>query len=256
VNAALRIAAREWREQWREPASVLAPIATFVVIDGLVAALAVSLGRVAAHPARDAILAQVGLAPAVLDEAAHLAVQTHAFLGFTQLIGLCAVNAGQAILHDRQCGTLSFLLMAPVPRPAFLAGKLAGAIALPLAAGSLANLAGALALAASPPTAAAGAGALPGAAGWWIAWALGAPAWCAFVGAIATGIGAVSRDVRTAQQSVWLVLLFASILGAGLLTSQLDDGAVACLGVALAGAVGAALALAACASSLGRDWWR
>jgi ABC-type Na+ efflux pump permease subunit len=256
MSAIAHIARREWTEQLRQPGAVLAPIATFAAIDGLVAAVAFALARIDANPARDAMLAQLGVAPALLGGAAALAVQTHAFLGFSQLIGLCAVNAGQAVLHDRQSGTLSFLLMSPVTRGELLAGKLLGAIALPLLAGSALNLAGAAALLAFPPTAAAGVGVLPTGAGWWVAWALGGPAWCAFTAAIATGIGAISRDVRTAQQGVWFVLLFAAIAGSGLITSQIAAGPAAGLAVAALGAMGAALALAVGSAALSRDLWR
>src|SRR5204863_433941 len=56
------------------------------------------------------------------------ALQLYAFLTFTQFLGIAAVCCGHAMLHDRQCGTLSFLLLAPVGRFELLTGKVLGAI--------------------------------------------------------------------------------------------------------------------------------
>ncbi len=251
-----RIARREWMEQVRQPGALLAPILTFLVIDGVVAAVALLLGQITATASPDDLLARLGVQATVLTGAASLVVHTHAFLGFSQLIGLCAVNAGHAVLHDRQLGTLSFLLLAPLRRWEFLCGKLLGSTAIPLIAGSVLNLAGALVLATSAPTAAAGAGLLPTEPAWWVAWALGCPAWCLLVSAVATVVGALSRDVRSAQQAVWFVLLFSAVFASTLLTAQMAAGPWAELAVAGVGAGGTIVAIATGAAVLSRDLWR
>ena len=246
------VARREWLEQRRQPGMLAAILATFVVIDGLVVLAAVLLALVPIEG--NLLLGPSGADPAAMVHwLAGLVVDAHAFLNFSQLIGLCAVNAGHSVLHDRQTGAITFLLLAPLRRIELLGGKLMGAVAPPLAAGMACNAVAATALALVGATASAGAGRLPPSPGWFVAWALAGPAWCAFIAAICTVISALARDVRTAQQAVWFLLLFATILGGSLVTSQVGNGVGAVLAVAAVGALGAAVTLWVGAQLLSRD---
>jgi ABC-type Na+ efflux pump permease subunit len=63
---------------------------------------------------------------------AGFVVGASTWLVFTQLLGIVAVMAGHAVLHDRQVGTLPFLLLAPVRRIELLTGKVLGVLLPPL----------------------------------------------------------------------------------------------------------------------------
>jgi ABC-type Na+ efflux pump permease subunit len=107
--------------------------------------------------------------------------------------------SGTSVLHDRECGTMPFLMLAPVTRRKLLLGKLAGAMAIPLVfhllfVGASSLLLGRLELLAPF---AQKFGASPA---WWIAFLVGAPASAAFVGALGTVISALSSDIRTSMQ--------------------------------------------------------
>jgi ABC-type transport system involved in multi-copper enzyme maturation permease subunit len=129
----------------------------------------------------------------------QVATSTFGSLSFTNLPLYVAIMSGTSVLHDRECGAMPFLMLAPVTRQQLLAGKLAGAMAIPLVFhllfvgtssvcfGQLDSLAPyAHKFGASPA--------------WWFAFLVGAPASAAFVGALGTVISALSRDVRTSMQ--------------------------------------------------------
>jgi ABC-type transport system involved in multi-copper enzyme maturation permease subunit len=129
----------------------------------------------------------------------QLATSSFGSLVFTNLPLFVAIMSGTSVLHDRECGTLPFLMLAPVTRRQLLLGKLAGAMALPLVfhlvfVGASSLLLGRLGVLA-PYAHKFGAS-----SAWWVAFLLGAPASAAFVGALGTVISARSRDTRTAMQ--------------------------------------------------------
>jgi ABC-type transport system involved in multi-copper enzyme maturation permease subunit len=140
---------------------------------------------------------------------ASFGVELNAFLGvatstfgsliFTNLPLYVAIMSGTSVLHDRECGTMPFLMLAPVTRRQLLVGKLAGAMTIPLVLHLLFVGASSLLFGRIHSLApfAHKFGASPA---WWLAFLVGAPASAAFVGALGTVISALSRDVRTSMQ--------------------------------------------------------
>ncbi len=195
-----RIARTEVLEHRRQPWMIFILAANYALWILIFGALFCVIDRLAGRAETLAVLEQhmrgfgVGLH-------AFLEVATSSFgsLSFTNLPLYVAIMSGTSVLHDRECGTMPFLMLAPVTRRQLLLGKLAGAMAIPLVLhlvfvgassivlgrlGSLAPFAHKL-----------------GASGaWWVAFLVGAPASAAFVGALGTVISALSRDVRTSMQ--------------------------------------------------------
>lgn len=244
------IARREWLEQWRQPWMLVAIGLLYAAIAGLVVLTVVALevvsrigngaeileGWLASTPS-----ALVGTTLALFD-----------FLMFTQLLGIAAVVGGHAILHDRQCGTLPFLLLAPLHRMDLLAGKVIGALGWPILLYLIIDGAAALLMAFLPITAEHG-HFLPRSLGFWVAFSVGAPAWAVFLGAICTLLSAIARDVRTAQQGVWLAVFVTSLFAGGVLTWGLSVGLLAELAVAALGVTAAAVTLRSGANYVARD---
>jgi ABC-type transport system involved in multi-copper enzyme maturation permease subunit len=251
MRRALTIARREWLEQRREPAMLVVVGALLALVSGLVVVAVGSLEWIGADPRRVELLEELtGAGPAPWTAAA---LGLFDFLVFTQFLGIAAVGSGHAVLHDRQCGTLTFLLLAPISRFELLLGKVLGALGWPLVLYVAIDGAASVVLAAMPSTAG-----VPGprSAGFPIALLLGAPAWAAAVGAIGTVISAVARDVRTAQQAMWFVVFFATFGAGGLLTWALPAGPLAELVVAGLGGCTAAAVLSGGAAILARDLGR
>ena len=150
------------------------------------------------------------------------------WLVFTQYLGICAVLAGHSLLHDREKGTLPFLLLAPVGRVELLAGKVLGALGPATALYLLVHgLATSFIL--SRPIHLYAAALLPPSPAWFVAFLVGAPAWAAFVATLCAIVSSVVGDVRTAQQIVWLVMFFATFLCGFALSALLPMGfAVEC----------------------------
>lgn len=147
-----------------------------------------------------------------LDTFLQVATSTFGSLCFTNLPLFVAIMSGTSVLHDRDCGTMPFLMLAPVTRRKLLMGKLLGAMAIPL----LLHL-----LFVGPSTLLLGrleslapfADKLGASPAWWFAFLLGAPASALFVGALGTVISALSKDVRTSMQ---YVSFFIGLLSLGI----------------------------------------
>ena len=215
---------------------------------GGVGVMVLLLGAVARDPATAALFAHnldvAGLSSAGLGEASRIvevALQALRFLLVAQLLGTTAVMAGQSVLHDRQVGTLPFLLLAPLRRGELLAGKVLGSLGLPLLlyvafGGACAVSLGTL----STPALL-------------VSFFLSTPLWAAWLATVGALISFVSRDVRTAQQAVWAVVLVVTGtvgLGLGADSVQIQVAMTALGGLAL----GATLGLGALL--LGRDLGR
>ncbi len=240
---------RDGLEQRRAPGSLLAIWVTLLTVHGLTAAAAAGLAAVAASPEaiRDPEV------DALLRWAPHRLVEAQAFLGLGQVLGLAGVQAGHAVLHDRQSGVLPHLLLAPIRRTELLFGKLLGATLHILLASRLTAAASAAVLATCAPTAAAGHGRLPPAAAWFAGWLAAEPACGLAVAAVAIAVSATARDARAAQQVVWFFLLFATV-GVGLVfDAALSAGPAATLGLAGAALIAALATVAAGAQVLARD---
>lgn len=255
VARVVHLARREMLEQRRQPA-MLAVIGTLYALVALGVLIVVgALQYVSAHAAGRELLAEVGGIGAPPGEIVAGALQLYAFLTFTQFLGIAAVCCGHAMLHERQLGTLSFLLLAPVGRFELLAGKVFGAIGWALVLQAAVNGATSVLLCAFP-IARGGAAYLPLSASWWVAFVLGGPAWAVLVGATCALVSSASRDVRTAQQGTWFVVFFASLLAGLLLTWALPAGVLAQLAVAGLAATGAGGVLFAGSQLISRDLGR
>lgn len=218
------IARREALEQWRQPVMLVVIASLFALVSTAGAGVVHLLHQVTLDPSTAQLLADIGaFGPDALPALVRSALSLLSFLGFSQYLGIAAVLAGHGMLHERQCGTLTFLLLAPVRRLELLAGKVLGAMAWPtllyltlVGAGSL--------LAAASPSSAAAPHLTPRSVGWWITFLLAGPLWASAIATACTLISAVARDVRSAQQGVWFLVFFAT-LGAGtVLTASLGSG--------------------------------
>lgn len=251
MTAVWTVARREILEQRRQPAMLAVVGTLFAIVGGSAAVAVAALAWVRTNP--EAFRLVESLVPGATPESlvsATLTLQT--FLGFTQYLGISAVACGHAVLHDRQCGTFTFLLMAPIHRSALLAGKVLGAVALPTAGYVAVAVAAGLVEAALPVSASAR-HLLPTARGWWWTLLVGGTSWSLWVGTVCASISSLARDVRTAQQATWFVVFFASLIAGGLLTGSIDaDPAVQLAVVALAWA-GAGTSLSVGAALLSRD---
>lgn len=169
-----------------------------------------------------------------INQLAGLIVQAFDYLIITQLLSMTAVLAGHAALHDRQCGTLPFLLLAPVTRLEVLVGKVLGAMALPLVLYLVVGCSAA-AIASTYEVTASQSAYLPPSPGWMVAYILGGPAWAIFIGALCVSVSAVATDVRTAQQAAWFLVFFATFIICPLLVNLMPFGAVTQLVIAAVG---------------------
>jgi len=259
ISRILHIARREWTEQIRQP-TMLAVIFTLFT---LVASIVIAGLFIVQHMADDPELID-GVAVILggsmegqdaLDYMAGLLVTAFNFLILSQFLGIAAVLSGHSVLHDRQCGTLTFLLLAPVRRVELLVGKVVGAIGPAFCMFLL--VCGATSLFASTFSVTAPFAAyLPGNPAWWVAFLLGGPLWALFISTICTIVSSISHDVRTAQQGVWFVVFFGTLTCGFLLTSTLPSGIPIQLAVAALGGFGAAASMVVGSLIIQRDLGR
>jgi ABC-type transport system involved in multi-copper enzyme maturation permease subunit len=196
----LRIARTEVLEHRRQPWMIFILAANYALWICIFGALFLVIDRVSGRPETLARLKKQ-MAGYGVDLTAFMkfAISTFGSLCFTNLPLYVAIMSGTSVLHDRECGTMPFLMLAPVTRRMLLAGKLAGAMAIPLVfhllfVGTSSILLGRLE---SLAPFAQKLGASPA---WWLAFLVGAPASAAFVGALGTVISALSSDMRTSMQ--------------------------------------------------------
>ncbi len=233
------IARREWLEQLRQPAMLGAIGFLFLAIGALVTGALGLLDLVVRDPDAIAEISRWLPAGDVAPEEnlrgiAAAVIGVGNWLIFTQFLGIAAVLAGHAILHDKQMNTLPFLLLAPVSRAELLLGKVLGALGAPLvlyvAVTGVASL-----VAAQLPIAEASASRLPPSPAWLVAFFIGGPAWAMFISTMCAIVSTLARDVRTAQQVVWFIMFFATFACGYLLAGLLSMGVGAQLLVAGAG---------------------
>jgi len=216
----LRIARTEVLEHRRQPWMLFILAANYALVICVFGALFLVFDGASSQPETLAPFKQQ-LAGLGVELGTVLQLATSAFqsLSFTNLSLYVAIMSGTSVLHDRECGTMPFLMLAPVTRPQLLAGKLAGAMAIPLVLHFVFVGASSLVLGRLESLApyASKFGASPA---WWVAFLVGAPASAAFVGALGTVISALSRDVRTSMQ---YTSFFIGLLSLGI-GSVLVDG--------------------------------
>lgn len=200
MNGFLRIAKTEVLEHRRQPWMVFILALNYVLWIVIFGALFFFLDGVSGQAETLATFKKQMAAFGVeIDAFLQLATSSFGSLCFTNLPLYVAIMCGTSVLHDRECGTMPFLMLAPVTRRTLLAGKLAGAMAIPL----LLHLVfvGATSIAfGSLDVLAPYAHKLGGSAAWWVAFLVGAPVSAAFIGALGTVISALSRDIRTSMQ--------------------------------------------------------
>lgn len=247
-----RLATTEILEQRRQPAMLFILMANYVLWLAVFGVAFWTLdGTVADPDAREALEAQLSANGVEFEAMLRLAVSTFGSLTFTNLPLYVAILSGSSVLHDRQVGTLPFLMLAPVTRRELLVGKLAGAMAIPLSihvvfVGASCAILGRLPLLDTFAL-------FGGSAAWWVAFLLGAPASAALVGALGTVISALSSDVRTSMQytSFFIGLLSLGIVYA--LVDGLGEGVEFELAFAAACMVLAGVALEIGARVISRD---
>lgn len=255
MHRILHIARREWLEQRRQP-TMLAIVGSLY---GLVAfVVLITLGLVSLYNTEgqtqslDNTLMGVISARDFIDMASGGTIRAYNFLIYSQFLGIAAVLAGHSVLHDRQCGTLSFLLLAPVRRTELLTGKVLGAIG-PSCLLYLVISGGTSLLISTFEVSQPYAMHLPSNPAWWVAFLTGGPAWALFIGSVCTIVSSLSHDVRTAQQGVWFVVFFGTMFCGALLTTTLEYGVLAQCGVTLLAITGSIITQMIGANLMSRD---
>lgn len=200
MKAILQIARTEILEHRRQPWMLFILIANYSIWIAAFGAVFFLFDTVTQQPETLSLLQQqMDVYGVAFDTFLQLATSAFGSLLFTNLPLFVAIMSGYSVLHDRTCGTMPFLMLAPISRRQLLVGKLFGAMALPLVlhivfVGVSTLLLGRLELLAPF------AEKLGGSTAWWLAFLIGAPASAAFVGSLGTVISALSRDVRTSMQ--------------------------------------------------------
>lgn len=257
MKRVLLVARREWLEHRRQPAMILSMAAVLAMISGLVLFVALLMALIDSQPHSKALFEQ-NLATAGFDLQDPIptvmegVLSSFNFLLFTQFLGMTAVLAGHAVVHERQCGTLPFLMVAPVRRWELVLGKVLGAVGTPwllylVLGGGTATILALLDLTAPF------AWRLPPASGWLVAFLLGGPAWSLALASAGAALSVRAADVRTAQQGVWLVVFLASIMVGTVLGGALQEDTVFQLVVAAGGLLFTALGVGAATLLLRRD---
>ncbi len=235
----LRIAHTEVLEHLRQPWMIFILAANYALWIVIFGTLFFLLDGLTGDPETIAPLKkQLASMGMQFDAFLRLATSTFGSLSFTNLPLFVAIMSGTSVLHDRECGTMPFLMLAPVTRLQLLTGKLAGAMAIPLAChlvfvGASSLLLGRL------PTLAPFAHKFGASPAWWVAFLIGAPASAAFVGALGTVISALSRDVRTSMQYTSFFIGLLSLGFGFVLVDGITQGALVQLAFAV-GCLGAA----------------
>lgn len=219
MRGVLQIARTEVLEHRRQPWMIFI-LATnyliFLLAFGLLFLLFETTSR--SPQALSALTQQMSAYGMALDTFLGLATSTFGSLMFTNLPVFVAIMSGTSVLHDRESGTMPFLMLAPVTRRQLIAGKLLGAMAIPLACHLLIVGAGSL-LVGQLGSLAPYAHKLGGSPAWWVAFLVGAPASAAFVGALGTVISALSSDMRTSMQ---YTSFFIGLLSLGIGAALVD----------------------------------
>lgn len=253
MSPVLRIARTEIIEQWRQPWMLFILGANYLLWTLVFGVFFVLVDRLQASPEVMSDLKRQTAALGVeFDTVLRLATSTWGSLSFTNLPLFVAIMSGTSVLHDRACGTLPFLMLAPVTRHQLLLGKLLGAMALPLAFHVLCLGLSCLAFS-RLPVLEPWSSRFGGSSAWWVAFLVGAPASAAFVGALGTVISARSRDVRTSMQFTSFFIGLLSLGIGAVLVDGLTQGLGLQLGFAVACLVAAIVTLGVGARLLSRD---
>jgi|GEM_PF-1484043 len=253
MKAILRIAMTEIIEQYRQPWMLFILALNYILWIAIFGLLFRGLDAASKNPQLLALLSdQIGAAGMNTEGLLKAATSAYASLTFTNLPLYVAIMSGTSVLHDRERGTMPFLMLAPVTRQRLLAGKLAGALAIPFAlhlvlAGGGNILVGrweiltpyAWKFGASPA--------------WWAAFLVGVPASGAFVGALGTVISALSKDMRTSMQYTSFFIGLLSLAFGFILVDGIEKGVAVQLIYALLCFAAATVTLKIGAGLISRD---
>lgn len=259
MNRIIHIARRELREQWRQPVMLMVITGLYLLLAFVVLTPMPLLQQISSDPKMlqdlEALMGGMTTGEGFVENATYGILLSFNFLMFTQFLGIAAVMSGHAVLHDRQCGTLPFLLLSPVKRVELFTGKVLGAIGTSMALYLVISGAIGMTLLAFPithdfPDY------LPLNPAWWVAFLVGGPVWAVFISTMCTIVSSLSSDVRTSQQSVWFIMFFGQFLAGTLLTNALPDGVGVQIGVALLGLFCAGAALFVGSLTFKRDLGR
>ncbi len=256
-----RVAATEFLEQRRQPWMIVAIIASLAFFPAALIAMVVAFDLLANSP-------QIGQQVAAMyPDYGHLGTEdgVRAVLGpslvnivvamFSGPFGVVALSSAYSVLHDRNEGTLPFLMLAPLSRFELLLGKVLGAMVIPVLLHFTINGAASL-IAGSFSITSDSAYLFAGTPAWWFAFLVNAPLGTLVMGALAVNFSALSSDARTSYQLINFVLALASIVLGGVVVLATEAGVIASivLSVLLAGAAVATLAFGAALMS--RDYVR
>ena len=119
----VRIARTEVLEHRRQPWMIFILAANYILWISIFGALFVVIERISNRPQALAMLSQQMAAFGVeLDAFLQLATSTFGSLCFTNLPLYVAIMCGTSVLHDRESGTMPFLML-PGPMDALTAGR-------------------------------------------------------------------------------------------------------------------------------------
>ena len=249
----LRIARTEVLEHRRQPWMIFILALNYALWSTAFGLVFLFLDKLAASPATvEPLRRQMAELGIDYDTFLGVATSTYGALNFTNLPLFVAIMSGTSVLHDRESGTMPFLMLAPVTRLQLLLGKLAGAMAIPLLL-HLLFVGGSSLVLGRLDTLAPFAHKFGAAPAWWAAFLLGAPASAAFVGALGAVISALSRDIRTSMQFTSFFVGLLSLGIGSILVDGIPKGSGLQLGYAAGCLVAAAVILSLGARLISKD---
>ena len=114
MTRTLRIAKTELLEHRRQPWMIFILAANYVLWIIVFGGLFLLIDQ--AGESLAVIKQQMAAAGIEYDAALQLATSTFGSVSFTNLPLFVAIMSGTSVLHDRECGTMPFLMLAPVTR--------------------------------------------------------------------------------------------------------------------------------------------
>ena len=133
MKAILHIARTEILEHRRQPWMLFILVLNYAIWITVFGTAFVLINHAAGDPvALAAMRCELDSYGLDLDTILRTAAFSYGSMMFTNLPLFVAIMSGYSVLHDRACGTMPFLMLAPITRRQLLAGKLLGAMALPL----------------------------------------------------------------------------------------------------------------------------
>lgn len=244
----LRLARTEILEQRRQPWMMALLGLSYVGFSGLFVVSFVMIDVLARSPETNGMKQQLATFGMEWDSFLKTAAGFAATISFGYLQIVVAFMCTAIVLHERTCGTMPFLRLAPITPFRLLTGKVLGAMAIPTALHFVVVGASNLVLG-QLETFAPYAWQLGGSSAWWVAFAIGTPASALMVGALGTVISAGSRDTRAATQVTNIMINLLGLGFAAALVTALPNGPLLQIGFAL-GFLAAAVALLAIGAAL------